>query len=222
MVGPAASSYLRRRLRQLSPAAPHTLPNAPSRCAAAPCCALLRPAAEDLGAATVGLAFSNIIQMLVFYTWAVRFIAESISLFNSVEGMAYLAEYVPTDGVFFDGNAEKGAAESIIGPDGTIIPVKTKVEVVVDDARLAGWPASGNVAFDGVWMQYRLDAPWALKGVTFAIKDSEKVGVVGRTGSGKSTLLLALYRMFELGRGRVIIDGVDISTLSLRRLRQGE
>ena len=51
---------------------------------------------------------------------------------------------------------------------------------------------------------------------------TEKVGVVGRTGSGKSTLLLALYRMFELGKGRVIIDGVDISTLSLKRLRQGE
>ncbi len=40
----------------------------------------------------MGLAFSNIIQMLVFYTWVVRFIAESISLFNSVEGMAYLAK----------------------------------------------------------------------------------------------------------------------------------
>ncbi len=36
----------------------------------------------------MGLAFSNIIQMLVFYTWVVRFIAESISLFHSVEGVS--------------------------------------------------------------------------------------------------------------------------------------
>ena len=43
---------------------------------------------DQLGAATVGLAFSNIIQMLVFYTWVVRFIAESISLFHSVEGVS--------------------------------------------------------------------------------------------------------------------------------------
>ncbi|GIL55941.1 hypothetical protein Vafri_11394, partial [Volvox africanus] len=73
-----------------------------------------------LGAATVGLAFSNIIQMLVFYTWVVRFIAESISLFHSVEGMAFLAEYVPPDGVFYDSKAEKGVAKSITLPDGSI------------------------------------------------------------------------------------------------------
>lgn len=70
-------------------------------------------------------------------------------------------------------------------------------------------------------MQYRLDAAWALKGVTFKINDGEKVGAVGRTGSGKSTTLLALYRMFELGRGRILVDGVDIATLSLKRLRTG-
>ncbi|KXZ54551.1 hypothetical protein GPECTOR_4g616 [Gonium pectorale] len=136
---------------------------------------------DTLGAATVGLAFSNIIQMLVFYTWVVRFIAESISLFHSVEG----------------------------------------VQVVVDDSALARWPSTGNIRFDDVWMQYRLDAAWALKGVTFRIHDGEKVGAVGRTGSGKSTTLLALYRLFELGRGRILIDGVDIASMPLKRLRNG-
>ena len=95
------------------------------------------------------------------------------------------------------------------------------MQVVVDDAALSRWPASGNIRFEDVWMQYRLDAPWALKGVTFKISDGEKVGAVGRTGSGKSTTLLALYRMFELGKGRIIIDGVDIATLPLKRLRTG-
>jgi ATP-binding cassette, subfamily C (CFTR/MRP), member 1 len=136
--------------------------------------------ADTLGAATVGLAFSNIIQMLVFYTWVVRFIAESISLFNSVEGMAYLATYVPPDGVFFDTNAMDGVADSITLPDGQIVPAKKPMQVVVDDSKLAAWPASGNITFDGVWMQYRLDAPWALKGVSFNIKDGEKVS----TGQG--------------------------------------
>ncbi|GIL76626.1 hypothetical protein Vretifemale_6124, partial [Volvox reticuliferus] len=176
---------------------------------------------KQLGPATVGLAFSNIIQMLVFYTWVVRFIAESISLFHSVEGMAYLAEYVPPDGVFYDSKAEKGVAKSITLPDGAIVPTSSKVQVVVDDAAMARWPSSGNIRFEDVWMQYRLDAPWALKGVTFRIADGEKVGAVGRTGSGKSTTLLALYRMFELGRGRILIDGVDIATLSLKKLRTG-
>lgn len=47
------------------------------------------------------------------------------------------------------------------------------------------------------------------------------MGVVGRTGSGKSTLLLALYRMFDLEQGRIMVDGVDIAGLPLRRLRRG-
>jgi ABC-type multidrug transport system fused ATPase/permease subunit len=67
--------------------------------------------------------------------------------------------------------------------------------------------------------KYAPSAPYALKGVSFKINHSEKVGVVGRTGSGKSTLLLALYRMFDLDRGRIIVDGVDIASLPLKRLR---
>jgi hypothetical protein len=47
------------------------------------------------------------------------------------------------------------------------------------------------------------------------------VGVVGRTGSGKSTLLLALYRMFNLESGAVVVDGVDVSGLTLEQLRRG-
>jgi ABC-type multidrug transport system fused ATPase/permease subunit len=56
-------------------------------------------------------------------------------------------------------------------------------------------------------------------GVTFRLNHAEKAGVVGRTGSGKSTLLLALYRMFELDKGAIRVDGVDIASLALRKLR---
>lgn len=70
-------------------------------------------------------------------------------------------------------------------------------------------------------MKYAPHLPPALKGVTFSVQPQEKVGVVGRTGSGKSTLLLALYRMFNLESGRIMIDGIDISTLSLPQLRRG-
>jgi ATP-binding cassette subfamily C (CFTR/MRP) protein 1 len=48
-----------------------------------------------------------------------------------------------------------------------------------------------------------------------------QVGVVGRTGSGKSTLLLALFRMFELEKGAIYVDGVNIASMTLRRLRRG-
>jgi ABC-type multidrug transport system fused ATPase/permease subunit len=57
--------------------------------------------------------------------------------------------------------------------------------------------------------------------VSFRLNHADKAGVVGRTGSGKSTLLLALYRMFELDKGTIKVDGVDVATLALRRLRTG-
>jgi len=70
-------------------------------------------------------------------------------------------------------------------------------------------------------MKYAPHLPPALRGVSFKIKSGEKIGVVGRTGSGKSTLLLALYRMFNLESGRITVDGVDASTLTLEQLRRG-
>jgi len=68
-------------------------------------------------------------------------------------------------------------------------------------------------------MKYAPTAPFALKGVTFRLEHGEKAGVVGRTGSGKSTLLLALYRMFELEKGTILVDGRDVAGMALRKLR---
>lgn len=78
----------------------------------------------------------------------------------------------------------------------------------------------GSITFDGVWMKYAPHAPFALRGVSFNVQSREKVGVVGRTGSGKSTLLLALYRMFNLEKGSIYMDNVDIASLTLVKLRR--
>eukprot|EP00760_Papus_ankaliazontas_P035045 PhM_4_TR7594/c0_g1_i4/m.47713 len=81
------------------------------------------------------------------------------------------------------------------------------------------WPSSGGIQFTDVEMGYRSNLPSVLKGVTFDVKPGEKVGVIGRTGAGKSSLFLTLYRMIELRRGTISIDGVDIADLDLDRLR---
>jgi len=79
--------------------------------------------------------------------------------------------------------------------------------------------ARGEVRFDSVWFDYGNDVV-AVKDFSLAIQPGEKVGLVGRSGAGKSTLVNLLLRFFDIDRGRVLIDGQDISTVSQQSLRQ--
>jgi ATP-binding cassette, subfamily C (CFTR/MRP), member 1 len=185
---------------------------------------------ETLGASAVGLAFSNVIQLLVFFSWSIRNVADGISYMGSTEKIGYLAKGpVPQEGGAVTG--PDGQSIEDITPKGGKGGGKDAGKLIVtafangEGVDLGGapvpegWPRTGVVEFNDVWMRYAPTAPFALKGVTFRLEHGEKVGVVGRTGSGKSTLLLALYRMFVLDKGHCKVDGVDTNTLALRRLR---
>ncbi|GLE01066.1 hypothetical protein PINS_up009879 [Pythium insidiosum] len=81
------------------------------------------------------------------------------------------------------------------------------------------WPTAGAVSFENVTMRYRSELELVLRGVSFSVQSGEKVGVCGRTGSGKSSLMSVLFRVVEVASGKVMIDGVDISTLPIPALR---
>lgn len=81
------------------------------------------------------------------------------------------------------------------------------------------WPTKGEVTFDGVTVRYRPELPPVLDGVSFHVEGGCKCGIVGRTGAGKSTVLLALFQMTPSYVGVIRIDNVDISLVSLRKLR---
>ena len=81
------------------------------------------------------------------------------------------------------------------------------------------WLTAGAVQFRNVCAKYADDAPLTLKDVTFDIQAGEKIGICGRTGSGKSSLLLTLFRAMDYQTGKILIDGQDISELSLEDLR---
>ena len=82
------------------------------------------------------------------------------------------------------------------------------------------WPSEGAMVFDDVVASYRPDLPPVLRGLSFAVKARQKVGVVGRTGAGKSSLFLTLFRIVEPSSGTISIDGVDLQTLGLSQLRR--
>ncbi|KAG8988966.1 hypothetical protein FRB94_014789 [Tulasnella sp. JGI-2019a] len=84
----------------------------------------------------------------------------------------------------------------------------------------AYWPSSnGGITVEDLFITYSKSLPPVLKGISFEVKPREKIGVVGRTGSGKSTLAMSLLRIVEPASGRIILDGVDVSTIGLDDLR---
>jgi ATP-binding cassette subfamily B multidrug efflux pump len=80
-------------------------------------------------------------------------------------------------------------------------------------------PAAGHIVFERVSFAYN-EPDFVLKDVSFEVKPGERVGIVGATGSGKTTLINLLLRFYDVGRGRITIDGVDVRSLALNDLRR--
>ncbi len=76
----------------------------------------------------------------------------------------------------------------------------------------------GRIEFDHVWFAYN-NEDYVLRDVSFTIEPGQRVGVVGATGAGKSTLINLLLRFYDVSRGRILVDGVDIRELPLESLR---
>ncbi|XP_076117591.1 multidrug resistance-associated protein 1-like [Mytilus galloprovincialis] len=83
----------------------------------------------------------------------------------------------------------------------------------------SSWPEIGCIEFQDYGVRYREGLDLVLKGITCTIQQNEKIGIVGRTGAGKSSLTMALFRILEKAKGKIIIDGIDISTIGLHDLR---
>ena len=76
----------------------------------------------------------------------------------------------------------------------------------------------GDVSLDDVWFRYTPEAPWTLEEISAEIPAGTRTALVGETGSGKTTLAYLVARLYEPGRGRVAIDGVDIRDMTLDSL----
>ena len=73
------------------------------------------------------------------------------------------------------------------------------------------------IEYRGVWFRYREE--WVLRGINLTIKKGQTIALVGQSGSGKSTLVDLLPRFYDVERGAITIDGVDIRQASLTDLR---
>lgn len=72
-----------------------------------------------------------------------------------------------------------------------------------------------GITFENVWFRYSDTSPWALRDATFTIQAGQMTGIVGSSGSGKTTIMLLLYRFADPTAGRILIDGVPLTSLDL-------
>jgi ATP-binding cassette subfamily B protein len=76
----------------------------------------------------------------------------------------------------------------------------------------------GHIVFDHVWFAYT-NQDYVLRAVSFEVKPGQRVGIVSATGSGKTTLINLLLRFYDVSKGRITVDGVDIREMDLAGLR---
>jgi len=83
----------------------------------------------------------------------------------------------------------------------------------------------GEIEFRNVWFSYRnvdepADEDWVLRDVSFRVEPGQNFAIVGHTGAGKTTLISLLLRFYDIQRGQILLDGVDIRLLDLQELRK--
>jgi len=79
--------------------------------------------------------------------------------------------------------------------------------------------ARGRIEFQNVWFAYK-DEDWVLKDVSFTVEPGQSIALVGHTGSGKTTITNLLMRFYDIQRGRILLDGVDLRDWDLNALRK--
>lgn len=140
---------------------------------------------------------SMTIEMMISFLILITFLAKPVKAIG--ENIARLQKSLVSAGFIFDMlDLEKESMEEGVSNDEGI--------------------TEGRVEFRSVAFSYRPEAP-ALQGVSFTVQAGEKVALVGPSGSGKTTLVNLIPRFYEVDEGSIVIDGRDVRSLSLQRLR---
>ena len=94
-----------------------------------------------------------------------------------------------------------------------------KPQVVDDEDAMELDEIRGEIEFKDVWFAYK-EGEWVLKGVSFKVEAGQAVAFVGSTGSGKTTILSLSCRNYDIQKGQILIDGIDIRKIKISSLRR--
>lgn len=146
----------------------------------------------NLGLTSIALTYDV---LFTFYQYIAKF-------YNPVQALA--DEYNVLQSAF-------AAAEKIF----TILDMKSDI---VDREGAIDIDLQGNIEFKHVWFKY-IDDEWVLKDVSFKIDSKDVVAFVGATGSGKTTILSLITHNYEIQKGEILIDGININDIKISSLR---
>ncbi len=172
------------------------------------------PAVELLGAVSTGL---------ILWYGGGRALQETVTLGSLIAFIGYAQQFFrPISDLSEKFNVMQSAmasSERIFGLLDTPVAMTSPAEPQVSTSAKAVARGEGHIRFEGVWFAYR-DDDYVLRDVTFDVPPGARVGVVGATGAGKTTLINLLMRFYDVSRGRITIDGIDIRDLPLPELRR--
>ena len=101
-----------------------------------------------------------------------------------------------------------------------IFTIMDMAHEIVDEPDAIDLPEiRGEIEFKDVWFAYK-PGEWVLKGVSFHIDPKQTVAFVGSTGSGKTTILSLICRNYDIQKGQILIDGIDIKMIKIASLRR--
>lgn len=179
-----------------------------------------------LASITVYAVFFPVIELLTSIAIASLLVYGGGRVFGHTLTVGVLAAFLQLLRRFFrplqDLSEKFNILQSAMASSERVFALLDEPETVLDPVvpRRLARPVRGEVAFEDVWFRYQpAEDGWVLKGVTFAARPGRTVAIVGHTGAGKTTIINLLLRFYDVERGRITVDGVDIRELQQAELR---
>ena len=162
-------------------------------------------------------------QMCLFYFGAKGYI-QNTAVFGQMIDSAIIVSFYMFISRFF--NPIQTLAEqfdmlqqSFAGAEKIFAVLDMVPEVVDEEDAIELEEIKGEIEFKDVWFQYVPDE-WVLQGVSFHVQPKQTVAFVGSTGSGKTTILSLICRNYDIQKGQILIDGIDIKKIKISSLRR--
>ena len=162
-------------------------------------------------------------QLCLFYFAAKGYIQETEFMGQTIDSMIVVAFYGYISRFF---NPIQTLAEqfdmlqqSFAGAEKIFAILDMEPTVVDEEDAIELDEIKGEIEFKDVWFSYKPDE-WVLKGVSFHVQPKQTVAFVGSTGSGKTTILSLICRNYDIHKGQILIDGIDIRKIKSSSLRR--